>query len=74
MVRRMRGRVAVILYCRREGCGAGYGSVGEVPAVCPSCQQPTRWGSSPPRAVDSFALALTDEDRRVLRSYKIDPE
>lgn len=34
----------------------------------------TRWGTSPPRASDGFALALTDEDRRLLRSYKIDPD
>lgn len=74
MVRCLRGELAVILYCRREGCGAGYGSAGEVPLVCPSCQQPTRWGSSPPRAVDSFALALTAADRRMLRGLKIDPE
>lgn len=68
----MRGELAVILYCRL--CATGYGSTGEVPARCPSCQRETKWGSSPPRAVDGFALALTDEDRRLLRSYKIDPD
>lgn len=63
----------MILYCRRQDCGAGYGSIGEVPAICPSCGQPTRWGSSPPRAVQAPTLTLTVEDRRFLRSYKIDP-
>lgn len=72
VVRRVRFELAVILYCRL--CATGYGSTGEVPARCPSCQRETKWGSSPPRAVDAFALALTDADRRMLRGLKIDPE
>lgn len=68
-------KARVILYCRRVGCGAGYASIGEVPQVCPSCNQPTRWGSSPPHAQDwTAALVLTETDRRLLRSFKIDPE
>lgn len=65
----------VILYCKRVDCGAGYASVGEVPLVCPSCNQPTRWGSSPPHAQDGIAAVIwTEKDRRLLRSFRIDPE
>ena len=69
------GAARVILYCKRVDCGAGYASVGEVPQVCPSCNQPTRWGGSPAHAQDgTAALVLTEKDRRFLRSYRIDPE
>lgn len=64
----------VIIYCRRVGCGAGYGSTGELPIVCPTCNQPTTWGSSPQFAEKFGAfLALTENDRRMLRAFKIDP-
>ena len=61
---------SVILYCRM--CNQGYASVGELPALCPSCERPTRWStmaahtSGPP-------LPLSVDDRRFLRSLHIEP-
>jgi hypothetical protein len=63
----------VILYCRRPECETGYASLGEIQAVRPACGQPTRWGTSPPRAVVP-GLRLTVQDRRWLREIKIAPE
>jgi hypothetical protein len=54
---------AVILYCTFEDCGAGYGSVGEIPPVCPSCQRATRWTTTPPhpdRPTVPYAITHND--------------
>lgn len=67
----------VILYCRR--CHQAYGSAGELPVVCPSCQQPTRWGTTPPHSqapADAARppLRFTRDDVTFLRALCIDPE
>ena len=77
VLRRLQLELAgVILYCRR--CHQAYGSAGELPVVCPSCQQPTRWGTSPPHsqapAADRPPLRFTRDDVAFLRAMRIDPE
>lgn len=59
----------MILHCRL--CGASYGASGEVPLHCPSCQRPTRWGTSPPRTESDPGWQLNVEDRRFLRALRI---
>ena len=61
-----------ILYCRL--CGTGYGSSGEVPIRCPACARETKWTTSPPHTGPSDgALVFTENDRVLLRGFKIDP-
>lgn len=64
----------VILYCRL--CAASYGSVGDIPVHCPSCHRPTKWGASPPSALTELVDGWEPNvnDKRFLRSLKIDPE
>jgi hypothetical protein len=55
---------AVILYCTLADCGAGYGSVGEIPPVCPSCRRATRWTTTPPnpdRPTVPYSITHNDE-------------
>lgn len=62
---------SVILYCR--GCNQAYVSVGELPAVCPSCEQPTKWSTVSMRA-SAPTLPLSVSDRTFLRSLRIAPQ
>jgi hypothetical protein len=67
------GTVAVILYCRL--CSTGYGSAGELPPkFCPTCKRETKWGPSPPTAQQPPGWRPSENDRRMLRAFKIDPE
>jgi hypothetical protein len=52
-------------------CGVGYASLGEVPAVCPECNQETRWNTSPPYQPPRAHYVLSYNDRRFLRSLGI---
>ncbi|HEX8030332.1 MAG TPA: hypothetical protein VF491_17780 [Vicinamibacterales bacterium] len=64
--------MAVILYCRM--CNGGYGSTGDIPAICPLCNRETKWGTSP-RGHEPVPWWVPNEnDRRLLRSLRIDPE
>lgn len=62
---------SVILFCKL--CGQRYASVGELPAVCPICDRPTKWSTMAPHS-SGPPLPLTVDDRRWLRSVRIDPE
>lgn len=53
-----------IVYCRHAGCGVGYAYGGELPTVCPRCDQPAKWTTVPP-------WVLTAMDRRFLTSLRI---
>jgi hypothetical protein len=58
------------LWCTK--CKAGYASVGEIPAACPHCDQPTTgalqwWTSRQP-------WVLSVNDKRFLRSIRIAPQ
>jgi hypothetical protein len=66
---------SVILYCRNHGCGASYGSVGDLPVHCPTCRKPTRWSTSPPHAQvpANPALTISENDLKFLKALKIDP-
>lgn len=66
------GGAPVILYCRLRQ--TGYGTPGDVPVVCPACRRETKWTTAPRSIADASALTLTAEDRRFLRSLRIDPE
>lgn len=63
---------SVILYCGR--CFTGYASIGEIPVKCPACDRVTRWTTSLPLDRPKVPFALTLNDRRFLRSLRIDPE
>ena len=68
-------RLAVmILYCRM--CQTGYGSVGEWPRTCPSCERVTIWVTSPPHSWkdDTDGWTPSENDRRMLRAFHIAPE
>jgi hypothetical protein len=56
---------APVIWCTK--CLAGYGSTGDLPAVCPSCLQETRWTTTQP-------YQLSENDRRFLRSLRITSE
>lgn len=56
----------VLIWCR--GCDTGYGSTGEKPAACPSC------GSGNPRWTRTPPYKPTVNDKRFLRSLRIDPD
>src|SRR5262249_44049356 len=63
---------ATILYC--SWCASAYGSLGEVPARCPSCDRVTHWSTEPlPPAADQpkVPYVLTWNDRRLLKSLRI---
>ena len=57
------------IWCTK--CHAGYGSVGEIPAVCPSCSAETTWTTFAPPSVPRVQWTLTLNDRRFLRSVRI---
>lgn len=65
---------SVILYCKRPECGKGYASVGDLPVHCPACGHETKWTTSPPYKPPVKGWAPTVNDRRFLRSGRIDPE
>lgn len=55
----------VLIYCKP--CGAGYGSLGERPTLCPKCNKVPDWTRTPP-------YLLTVNDRRFLQSLRIGQE
>jgi hypothetical protein len=63
-----------ILYCRK--CSVGYGSVGEVPRVCPACVEETTWTTAPKvkKREPRVPWTLSTMDARFLRSIRIDAE
>lgn len=66
---------ATILYCTRRDCRAGYASLGEVPRICPACQQDTRWTTVAPIADHpNTPFRVNINDRRFLRSLRISSE
>lgn len=61
-----------MLYCRH--CGFSYEShAGKILATCPHCQHSGLW-STDPTPVDETPPALSENDRRFLRSLRIVPE
>lgn len=59
-----------LIVCRL--CGTGYASIGEVPPVCPACEQETTWTTVPSGyAAPKPDYKLTLNDMRFLRSMKI---
>ena len=71
-VPRVRGRLLgapmmaiTLLWCTK--CFVGYACQGELPAVCPQCEQATRWTTTQPYAV-------TENDATFLKSIRIRPE
>ena len=57
----------VTLWCTAPGCQSGYYSKGEVPSVCPRCERPAHWTTTPP-------FKLTMDDKVFLKVNRIDPE
>lgn len=62
------------LWCRL--CSVGYASVaGDVPRICPGCDRETVWTTMAPVSdVPRFAWELTFNDRRFLKTIRIDAE
>ena len=54
----------ITLWCR--ACETGYGSTGEVPKVCPACENDAQWTTLRP-------YRLTFMDRQFLESIRIRP-
>lgn len=59
---------AKIYWCAR--CHAGYASVGELPHVCPNCEQPAFWLSFT-ESSPLVAWELTYNDRQFLRQIRV---
>lgn len=59
------------LWCRK--CSHGYASVaGDVPRVCPACDQKTVWSTLAPTTVDGWTLTLND--RRFLKAIGVEAD
>lgn len=72
-IARRRDMATVTLYCKK--CSAGYASLGEVPRVCPACEQETSWTTAMPMSSDPrVPYEVSLNDRRFLRSLRISPE
>ena len=63
-----------IRWCSR--CGHEEPLLGTMPDRCPSCQVPTRWlvAPAPERAAAVPDEGLSLNDRRFLKSIRIDPD
>jgi hypothetical protein len=64
--------VPVTLFCKL--CRQGYGCTGEPPAYCPLCRRETRWTLMAPQTQPVDGWRVSENDRRFLRSLRIDPE
>lgn len=69
--------MALILRCTE--CHEGYRYLtGAFPLVCPLCKKPTAWTgatiSTDPAADPATPYELTEEDVRILRVQRINPE
>lgn len=62
----------VTIFCK--SCWAGYASLGEIPAICPNCEQETTWTTFARQAGPTTPYRLTVDDRRFLRETKIRPD
>jgi hypothetical protein len=69
------------IYCRHEHCGEQVDIVaGQFPAVCPGCERVAKWSTTPGNVVKERRKGprvpwdLSRNDRRFLRSLRIDPE
>ena len=60
------------LWCIK--CWAGYASIGDIPAVCPGCDQETRWTTRVPVASPRVPYRLTRDDVRFLTTVGIKPD
>jgi hypothetical protein len=58
------------IWCRL--CSTGYATVGEIPAKCPQCDRETKWTTSLLQLGEP--LTLTEDDRRLLRGFRISTE
>jgi hypothetical protein len=58
-----------IVYC--QACGTGYGSLGERPVKCPSCDREPQWRDTPPYADPKVPYELTTNDRRFLHKLQV---
>jgi hypothetical protein len=68
----------MVLYCEHKECGQPYASLGEMPLVCPACEQETTWSTEPVEAGQSGEAStpwqLTQRDVIFLRwVLRIDP-
>lgn len=73
VLRHLWARMAgVILYCKL--CGCGYGSIGDMPVICPSCNRETKWSTMAPEREPVAGWNPNESDRRLLRGLRIDPE
>jgi len=55
-------------------CGEEFRSNGTIPATCPRCLSTTRWTTSACLDMPKVRWELNRNDRRFLRSLRIDPE
>lgn len=59
------------LWCTK--CAVGYASVaGDLPKVCPRCDQETVWTTLAPQSARSYDWVLNVNDKRFLRSLRIE--
>jgi hypothetical protein len=73
-----------MLFCRHSNCGKPFESMaGDQPGICPFCRRDAWWSTTPgdgrnpgkPRRVKpTVAFALSFNDKRFLKSLRIDPE
>jgi hypothetical protein len=61
---------AMILICVK--CAARFGSAGELPAVCPACEQETTWTNAPTEP--KVAWNVSAGDRCFMRSIRVSAE
>lgn len=59
------------MWCRHQDCGRAYETEKEqVPSICPSCRRMGSWTIVAPSA----RWELSYDDKRFLKSIRIDPE
>lgn len=64
-----------IVYCRYPDCGNQMDCIaGILSDKCPKCLRPALWSTLPPPASSTRAYTLTLNDKRFLKSLRIDPD
>ena len=67
----MKAPKARLLWCLNPDCRVGLASLGDIPLICPYCQQPAGWTTDAP--IPLLPYQLTPEDVLILTTLRIDP-
>lgn len=66
--------MAKIVYCRYPDCGEAMDCIaGILSNTCPRCLRPALWSTLPLPVSSTRVYTLTHNDKKLLRSFGIDP-